>query len=144
MQVKVQKMPQNNSSDGEPPIGQTFEVKDANQTWETWHKRYGHVSYSGLRHLYHDNMVDGFTVDLNSSMPNCVACTEAKQTVEPYSKHHERHTEPGELTHIDLWGKYEVTSINGHQYYIVLVDDASRFVTVDFLKGKDQAAQIVS
>ena len=143
MQVKVRKMPQNNSSDAEPPIGQTFEVKDANQTWETWHKRYGHVSYSGLRRLYHDNMVDGFTVDLNSPMPNCVACTEAKQTVEPYGKHHERDTEPGELTHIDLWGKYEVTSINGHQYYIVLVDDASRFITVDFLKGKDQAAQIV-
>ena len=49
MQVKVRKTSLNNSPDDKPIIGQTFEVNDANLTWETWHKRYGHVSYSGLR-----------------------------------------------------------------------------------------------
>ena len=37
--------------------------------------------------------VDGFTVDLNSLMPNCVACTDAKETVEPFGKYHKRDTE---------------------------------------------------
>ncbi len=49
----------------------------------------------------------------------------------------------GELTHMDLWGKYDVSSINGHQYYLLLVDDATRYVTVYFLKGKHEAAQHV-
>ena len=50
---------------------------------------------------------------------------------------------PGELTHIDLWGKYSIVSINRHQYYIVFVDDAGQYMTVDFLKGKDEASQKV-
>ena len=50
---------------------------------------------------------------------------------------------PGELTHIDLWGRYSVVSINRHQYYIVFVDDAGRYIIVDFLKGKDGALQKV-
>jgi transposase InsO family protein len=71
------------------------------------------------------------------------SCTEAKLTETPFNKNIERETEPGELTHIDLWGKYDVTSINGHQYYIVFVDNAARWTTVHFLKKKDEAAQHV-
>ena len=50
-------------------------------------------------------------------------------------------TEPGELTHVDLWGKYDVESIHGNSYYLLLIDDASHFTTVEFLKTKNQAAQ---
>ena len=42
----------------------------------------------------------------------------------------------GNLIHIDLWGKYSVNSIEGNQYYILFVDDYSRYVTVKFLKQK--------
>ena len=71
-------------------------------------------------------MVDGFTVNTNSDTLDCTACTEAKQTVKPFPKWSEHICgQKGELTHIDLWGKYDITSINGHQYYLLLVDDAT-------------------
>lgn len=54
-----------------------------------------------------------------------------------------RKMEPGDLTHIDLWGKYDVVSINGNQYYILFVDDNGRYTTINFLKKKDEAAQKV-
>ena len=44
---------------------------------------------------------------------------------------------------MDLWGKYDVMSINGHQYYALFVDDASRYITLHFLKRKDEATQAV-
>ena len=47
----------------------------------------------------------------------------------------------GELMHIDLWGKYSIRSINGHQYYLLLVDDAKRFATIKCIKQKSDAAQ---
>ena len=73
-------------------------------------------------------------------MPDCVACTEAKLAHEPY-KMVERLTRfPGNLTHIDVWGKYDIILILGHQYYILFVDDAARYVTVQFLKRKDEAS----
>jgi hypothetical protein len=49
--------------------------------------------------------------------------TKAKQTVEPFNQTTNRVTQSGELTHIDMWGKYHIASIQGNQYYIVYVDD---------------------
>jgi transposase InsO family protein len=49
--------------------------------------------------------------------------------------------EPGELTHINLWGKYDMKSINGNQYYLKFIDDTRRYTIVNFLKRKDEAAQ---
>ena len=88
-------------------------------------------------------MVEEFTVDEDSPKPDCIACTEAKQHVKPFPKSSIRKTEAGELTHIDLWGKYLIRSINGHQYYLLLVDDAKRFATVECIKQKLDAAQAV-
>jgi hypothetical protein len=47
----------------------------------------------------------------------------------------------GQLTHLDLWGKYDIASIHGNWYYLLLVDDTTRYVTVEFLKSKSKAAQ---
>ena len=44
---------------------------------------------------------------------------------------------------MDLWGKYKITSIHGHQYYLLLVDNAMHYVTVYFLKGKHEASAFV-
>ena len=122
---------------------QTFLSEEPTQSWEVWHKRFGHVSYSGLQTLLEKGLVIGFTVNTRTPKPDCVACTEAKLTEEPYNKKVERQTKPGELTHMDLWGKYDIMSINGHQYYALFVDDASRYITLHFLKRKDEATQAV-
>ena len=42
---------------------------------------------------------------------------------------------------MDLWGKYNVASIHGNQYYLLMIDDAARYITVEFLKTKDQVVQ---
>jgi len=111
--------------------------------WEVWHRRFGHVGYSGLQNLLRLNIVDGFTVDASSLKPDCVACTEAKLFEAPYGPASDKQTKTGELTHTDLWGKYDVKSINGNQYYLLLVDDATRHITTEFLKSKKQAARKV-
>ena len=83
----------------------------------------------------------GFNVDWNSPKSDCMACTEAKQSVLPFNKMGDNDMHPGDLTHIDIWGKYDVALINGCQYYLLMVDDALQFVMVEFLKTKDQATQ---
>ena len=120
---------------------EAFNSQGTIPSWETWHKHYGHVGYSGLQKILDGNMVEGFTVDDQTDKPDCVACTEAKQHVESFPKTTNRQTEPGELTHIDLWGKYAVKSIHGNQYYLLFVDDAKRYITANCLKEKSDAAQ---
>src|SRR6266850_1967922 len=35
-------------------------------TWETWHQRFGYVSYTGLGRLHAQNLVHSFTIDTMS------------------------------------------------------------------------------
>ena len=80
---------------------------------------------------------------MEAPKPDCITCTEAKHMEVSYSKHIDCHTKLGELTHIDVWGKYDVKSINRHQYFVLFIDDASHYITLYFLKGKHEAAQAV-
>src|SRR6266851_9061408 len=111
--------------------------------WDTWHCCFGHIGYSELHKIFDRELVTGFLVDCTSSMSDCVACTEAKQSVILFNKKGEHDTKPGDLTHIDVWGKYNVALINKFQYYLLFVDDTLQYVIVEFLKPKDQAAQKV-
>lgn len=121
-----------------------FSSEETAQSWEIWHRRFGHMGYSGLKVMLEKNLVDGFTVDEHTPQPDCVACTEAKQHIQSFPKEgSNRPTRPGELTHTDLWGKYPTRSIGDHQYYISFVDDSTRYVTVKLLKRKDEAVQCI-
>jgi len=105
-------------------INYTLSCQEIKQTWETWHWCFGHVSYKGLKKLQDDKLLEGFMVDMNTLMPDCTSCIKAKQSVKPYMKRSKNAcTKKGKITHMDLWGNYDTTSINGHQYYLVLVDN---------------------
>jgi len=110
-------------------------------SWEIWHKCFGHIAYSGLEKLGRLSLVNGLNIDTHLPKPDCIACMEAKLFEALYGPASTRETKVGELTHTDLWGKYDKRSINGNQYYLLLVDDAARHITVEFLKTKDQAVQ---
>jgi hypothetical protein len=49
----------------------------------------------------------------------------------------------GELTHIDLWGNYQIQSIHGNQYYILMIDNFSQHIPVNFLKNKNHVLQSI-
>jgi gag-pre-integrase-like protein len=113
------------------------------QSWKVWHKFFGHVSYKSLYELHNRQLCKGFDVNTTSDKPNCPACIQEKQTIHPLKGHHITSAEKGCLTHIDLWGKYDITSIRGNQYFLLLIDDATRYVTLKFLKAKLDAAHEV-
>jgi hypothetical protein len=85
-------------------------------------------------------MVKGFDVDTLSKIKDCIAYIQAKLSIQPYKGHHTPCINKGEITHIKLWGKYDVMLINGNQYYLLLIDNATRYVTLKFLKAKSEAA----
>ena len=118
-----------------------FSTASPSQTWETWHQWFGHIGYSGIKKLLDNQLVDRLHIDMNSLKPDCVACTEAKLSEMPYGPMLGHPMKPGKLMHMDLWGKYDVASINGNQYYLLMVDDTVRYITVKFLNTKDQVAQ---
>ena len=83
------------------------------------------------------NLVTGFNVNINTPKPDCVACTEAKQSVEPFDQHLKKTTEIGDLTHMDLWGRYDTASIT-YWWWMILLGMLS-----EFLKKKSDAVDKV-
>ena len=59
----------------------SFSATKPTQTWETWHRRYGHISYSGLKKLYSSNLVNSFNVNTRLPTPDCSVCIQGKQAV---------------------------------------------------------------
>jgi len=94
-------------------------------TWETWHKCFRHVSYMGLMKLHSQKLVNGFNVNIMSPKLNCSDCTAAKHSKKPFGLPSKQISQSSKLTHADLWGKYDTISINGCQYYLLLIDNAT-------------------
>lgn len=88
-----------------------------------------------------NNIVKGFKPDLKSLKPDCIPCAAAKLTHKPFLATATCTTKLVQITHIDLWGKCQINLIQSHQYYILFVDDYSRYITVKFLKAKNKAQQ---
>jgi len=118
-----------------------FSTASPSQSWETWHQHFSHVGYTSIKKLLDNQLVDGLQINMHLLKPDCIACTEAKLSKAPYGPASGRQTRIGELTHMDLWGKYDVASIHSNQYYLLMIDDTTWYITVEFLKTKDQAAQ---
>src|ERR1700761_512114 len=121
------------------------------ETWDSLHKKYGHLSISSLEKLVKGNLIQGLTISPDSPpFTQCEACIQAKQHRQPYPKESEdKTTECGELTHSDIWGPARVAAIPSHlaisnaKYYISFPDDFSRRCTVFFMKHKSEATQCV-
>jgi len=102
-------------------------VTEEPNSWNDWHKRFGHVGISGLQRLAKARIVDGYTVNEKLPFRGCSACIEAKHAHNPFPKlGQHKDTEPGELTHTDVWGPARPTAITGAKYYITFIDDSTR------------------
>jgi transposase InsO family protein len=104
-----------------------------------WHERTGHLHAAGLSTWSSQQMVvDGPTIGpLTARSLQCEPCAMAKATRAPFpSKATRRATHPLELVHMDVWGPYGTASLDGYQYFLLIVDDYSRYLWVRFMRAK--------
>ena len=70
----------------------------------------------------------------------CQSCLAAKQTRNSFPQASRwRADEPLELLHIDLCGPITLETFGGNKYFLLIVDDCTRWMDVTVLKTKDQA-----
>ncbi|KAI3510913.1 hypothetical protein L1887_18051 [Cichorium endivia] len=101
---------------------------------ELWHSRLGHVSFDTISLL---NKL-GY-VSTTSWLPSpiiCSSCQLAKAHRLPFPINVKRALRVLDLVHCDLWGPSPVESVDGYRYYVVFVDDYSRFTWFYPLKTK--------
>jgi len=114
----------------------TTERVQANKviTYNTWHWRFGHPSSQALSYIF-SNIRSRNKSDL------CDVCLRAKQTRMPFSISENKANNCFDLVHCDIWGPYRIKSLCGAQYFLTIVDDASRGIWIYLLKDKSEASQ---
>jgi hypothetical protein len=106
------------------------------EAW-TWHTRFGHINFTVLRKMGRDGLVHGLPL-LKQVEQVCEACLADKQRRTPFpQKALRRSTEPLQLLHGDLCGPITPPTPSGNQYFLLLVDDYSRYMWIALLPSKD-------
>ena len=113
-------------------------VKDGS-TLQRWHERLACLYSPTIIKMGEEKMVDGLRIT-DTAISACDVCPPAKLH---RSSHHagevkERSVVPMERIHSDTSGRMSVTSLGGKTSFITFIDDASRYVVVDFMADKKE------
>lgn len=100
-----------------------------------WHHRLGHLSHSTFSQL-HKTVSD---ISCNSHFLTCDTCHFAKQKCLSFPVSKSSCNKIFELIHVDIWGPYSISSIQGHRYFLTIVDDFSRFTWLFLMPSKSDA-----
>ncbi|CAI7800190.1 unnamed protein product [Closterium sp. NIES-54] len=69
-------------------------------------------------------------------MPPCTPCVEGRQHVTPHSSSFPPTTAPFQTLHLDVWGPSLVLDPCQERYFLIVMDDYSRYTTVFPLRWK--------
>jgi len=106
-------------------------------TLHDWHCRLGHISFDNVKRLAEDH--PEITIDGSRSNPTCVSCVTTKQTRIPNHLPSTRITTvPLELIHTDFAGPMNIPSLGGARYFLLFIDDHTRYTTVFTIYQKSE------
>ena len=112
--------------------------EDVNITY-LWHCRLGHISESKINKLYKEEFFDPYDYE---SLKTCECCLMGKMIKTPFSRYGERANELLVLVHTDVCGSMTTQVKKGCSYFIIFIDDVSRFGYVYLMKHKFEAFEI--
>jgi hypothetical protein len=102
-----------------------------------WHYRLGHSSFNNVSSVIKAHNLPISNENLNKS-EFCDSCQLGKSKRLPFSASTRISMTPLELVHTDLWTS-PIPSISGCRYYIIFVDDFSRYTWLYPLHNKSEA-----
>ncbi|CAI7738034.1 unnamed protein product, partial [Closterium sp. NIES-53] len=112
-----------------------------------WHHRLGHPSLPRLRGMASRVLVSGLPRSLHplppGPAPTCVPCVEGRQRAAPHSSKFPPTEAPLQTLHMDVWGPARIRGQGHERYFLLVVDDYSRYTTVFPLRCKDEATEVL-
>jgi len=102
---------------------------------ENWHRKLGHPNNKVLEKVLKNCNVKTSSCDQFSF---CEACQFGKLYLLPFKFSSSHAKEPLELIHIDVWGPAPILSPSDFKYYVLFIDDYSRFTWIFPLKQKSE------
>ncbi|CAI7919416.1 unnamed protein product, partial [Closterium sp. NIES-53] len=111
-----------------------------------WHHRLGHPSLPRLRGMHSRLLVSSLPRSLPplppSPAPPCLPCVEGRQHAAPHFSLPPT-TAPLQTLHMDVWGPARVSGQGRELYFMLVVDDFTRYNTVFPLRSKGQVVDVL-
>ncbi|CAI7893314.1 unnamed protein product [Closterium sp. NIES-54] len=105
-----------------------------------WHHRLAHPSLPRLRSMHSCVLVSGLPRSLPplppSLAPPCIPCVEGRQRAAPHSSSFPPTEAPLQTLHLDVWGPARVRGQGHERYFLLVVDDYTRYTTLFPLQRK--------
>ncbi|CAI7806791.1 unnamed protein product [Closterium sp. NIES-53] len=112
-----------------------------------WHHRLGHPSLPRLRGMASRTLVSGLPRSLPplppGPAPTCVPCVEGRQRAAPHSSTFPPTEAPLQTLHMDVWGPARVRGQGHERYFLLVIDDYSRYTTVFPLRSKGEVTEVL-
>ncbi|CAI7731150.1 unnamed protein product [Closterium sp. NIES-54] len=111
------------------------------------HHRVGHPSLPRLHGMHFRLLVSGLPRSLPplppSPTPPCLPCDEGQQRAAPHSSSFPPTSAPLQTLHMDVWGPARVSGQGRERYFLLVVDDYTRYI-MDFpLRSKGQVVDVL-
>ena len=101
-----------------------------------WNQRLGHPCSKLLQSAL-SSFNNTVKISVNDDIcSQCTYCISTKMHKFHFPKHVMSSTLPLQLVHSDVWGPALVTSVLGYRFYVIFVDDFTRFTWLFLLKHK--------
>jgi len=119
---------------------------------KTWHNRLGHLSSDKLRilakEIFCNNQLSVSNSNLNKDLfsiyDECSVCPISKQTKLNFKNSESKSKKPFDLIHIDIWGKFPITTHNGFSFFLTIVEDFSRTTWTYLMNNKSMVYHCVN
>jgi len=106
---------------------------------QVWHRRLGHPNSHALRVLLKSGLLGNKNLtSSNNDIVDYASCKLGKSKTLPFSLHKTCTTKPFEVIHTDVWGIAPVISHEHYKYFVIFIDDFTRFTWVYFLRSKSE------
>ena len=99
----------------------------------TWHHRLGHPHFRVLQNILNKY---GLLITHKMSHLYCDACKTSKSHKLPFAISIHKSSKPLELIHSNVWGPAPILSHFGFSYYVVFIDDFSKYTWLFPLRKK--------
>ncbi|CAI7876088.1 unnamed protein product, partial [Closterium sp. NIES-54] len=112
-----------------------------------WHHRLGHPSLPRLRGMHSRFLVSCLLRSLPPLPPSpalpCLPCVEGRQRAAPHSSSFPLTTAPLQTLHMDVWGPAGVSGQGRERYFLLVVDDYTRYTTVFPLRSNGEVPDVL-
>ena len=105
-----------------------------------WHSRFGHASSSWIQQL----ASRGLLGSVSKKIFDCTSCQLGKQLALSFNNSESISNSIFELIHSDIWEPFPIASIGGSQYFVVFIDDYSRYSWIFPMKSRSEILPIYS